>query len=131
MRALHASPSCSTIALFARARYEEIAAGLLPLMNQATNPVLLTLIVAFFVVYFADLAGVIGVTAIIAAVIFIAVSFVAGYLLGGAGRCHPQLHRPGMMVMILVVGLVGLVLLMFAGGELGKRTEKPPRSSRG
>lgn len=149
------------IALFVRARYEEIATGLLPLMNQATNLALLTLIVAFFVVYFADLAGAIGTTAIIAAVIFVAVSFVAGYLLGGPGGGTKRVLAvgtaqrnlsaalavatlnftdPDVMVMILVVGLVGLVLLMFAGGELGKRAEapsaavpgkRPPRGSRG
>ncbi|MDK2890321.1 MAG: bile acid:Na+ symporter, family [Methanoculleus sp.] len=133
-----------TIALLVRARYEEIATGLLPLMNQATNLALLTRIVAFFVVYFTDLVGVIGTTAIIAAVIFLSVSLVAGYLLGGPGGGTKRVLAvgtaqrnlsaalavatlnftdPDVMVIILVVGLAGLVLLIFAGGELGKRAK--------
>jgi predicted Na+-dependent transporter len=48
------------IALFIRARYEEVANGLRPLMTQATNLSLLVLFVAFFVVYFSDLVNVIG-----------------------------------------------------------------------
>ncbi|MDP2217671.1 MAG: bile acid:sodium symporter family protein [Methanolobus sp.] len=73
------------IALLVRARYEEIANGLIPLMTQATNLSLLVLVVAFFVVYFNDLIGV--------------------------------------MVMILVVGLAGLILLMFVSGEMGKHAK--------
>jgi len=51
-------------ALFIRTRYEEVANGLLPLMTQATNLSLLVLFVAFFVVYFSELIGVIGSTAL-------------------------------------------------------------------
>jgi BASS family bile acid:Na+ symporter len=132
------------IALFVRARYEEVARGLLPLMNQASNLSLLTLIVAFFVVYFEDIGGVIGTTAVLATIIFILVSFVIGYLLGGPGGGTKRVlgvgtaqrnisaalaiaalnfTDPDVMVMILVVALVGLVLLMIAGVEMGRRTE--------
>lgn len=104
------------IALFVRARYEEIAEDLLPLMNQASNLALLTLIVALFIVYFPALAGIIGSTAILAAITFVTISLVIGYILGGPGRlyetgarrrdgtaqhlggagdCHLQLHRSG------------------------------------
>ncbi|WP_317064441.1 hypothetical protein [Methanoculleus caldifontis] len=82
--------------------------------------------------------------AIIAAVIFLSVSLVAGYLLGGpgggtrrvlaVGTAQRNLSAalavatlnftdPDVMVIILVVGLAGLVLLIFAGGELGKRAK--------
>ncbi|WP_440955277.1 bile acid:sodium symporter family protein [Methanosarcina sp. Mfa9] len=132
------------IALFIRARYEEVASGLLPLMNQATSLSLLVLFVAFFVVYLSDLLGVIGTTAVIAAVLFLLVSFIIGYLLGGSagpirsvlglGTAQRNLSAalaiaalnftdPDVMVMILVVSLAGLILLMFIGGELGKRAE--------
>ncbi len=140
------------IALFVRARYEEIAAGLLPLMTRATNLSLLTLIVAFFVVYFTDLLGIIGTTAILATIIFLVVSLVIGYLLDGpaggtkrvlaVGTAQRNLSAalaiaalnftdPDVMAMILVVGLIGLVLLMFVGGELGKRAEAPSTTARG
>lgn len=131
------------IALFVRARYEEVAEGLLPLMNQAANLALLTLIVALFVVYFPALAGIIGITAILAAVTFVAISLLIGFLLGGPGRGTKRVLAVGtaqrnisaalaiatfnftdsdVMVMIVVVGLVGLILLMFISGEMGKLT---------
>jgi len=132
------------IALFVRARYEEVANGLLPLMNQATSLSLLVLFVAFFVVYLSDLLGVIGTTAVIAAVLFLLVSFIIGYFLGGSagpirsvlglGTAQRNLSAalaiaalnftdPDVMVMIMVISLAGLILLMFIGGELGKRAE--------
>lgn len=140
------------IALFIRARYEEVANGLLPLMNQATSLSLLVLFVAFFVVYISDLLGVIGTTAIIAAVLFLLVSFIIGYFLGGSagpirsvlglGTAQRNLSaalaiaalnftEPDVMVMIMVVSLAGLILLMFIGGELGKRAEVEAGASPG
>ncbi|MDV2482778.1 bile acid:sodium symporter family protein [Methanoculleus sp. Wushi-C6] len=129
------------IALFVRARYEEVARGLLPLMNQAANLSMLTLIVAFFVVYFEDIGGVVGTTAVLATIVFILVSFVIGYLLGGPGGDTKRVlgvgtaqrnisaalaiaalnfTDPDVMVMILVVALVGLILLMITGVEMGR-----------
>jgi len=136
------------IALFIKARYEEVADGLLPLMTQATNLSLLVLFVAFFVVYFSDLINVIGTTAVIVAVVFVLVSFVIGYFLGGSsmpirrvlalGTAQRNLSAalaiatlnftdPDVMVMIMVVALAGLILLMFIGGEMGKRVETPEK----
>ena len=115
-------------------------------MTQATNLSLLVLFVAFFVVYFSDLVSVIGTTAIIAAVVFLLISFLIGYFFGGStgsirrvlalGTAQRNLSAalaisalnftdPDVMVMIMVVGMIGLILLMFIGGELGKRAEKP------
>ena len=70
------------VALFILVRYEEVANGLRPLMTQATNLSLLVLFVAYFVVYFSNLVNVIGTTAIMAAVVFLLISFVIGYFLG-------------------------------------------------
>ncbi|AKB37194.1 transmembrane transport protein [Methanosarcina siciliae C2J] len=133
------------LALFIRARYEEIASGLLPLMTQATNLSLLVLFVAFFVVYLSDLISVIGSTAVLAAAVFLLISFIIGYFLGGSagpvkrvlalGTAQRNLSAalaisalnftdPEVMVMIMVVALAGLILLMFIGEELGKRAEK-------
>lgn len=110
-------------------------------MNQTTSLALLTLIVAFFVVYFTDLVGVIGTTSIFATIIFILVSLGIGYFLGGpaggtkrvltVGTAQRNLSAalaiaainftdPDVMVMIPVVALAGLVL-MIIGGELGRR----------
>ncbi|WP_269849920.1 hypothetical protein [Methanosarcina horonobensis] len=115
-------------------------------MTQATNLSLLVLFVAFFVVYFSDLIGVIGSTAIMAAVVFVLVSFITGYFLGGPSRpirrvlalgtaqrnlsaalaiATLNFTDPDVMVMILVVALAGLILLMFIGGEMGKKAKMP------
>jgi predicted Na+-dependent transporter len=139
------------VALFVRARYEEIAAGLLPLMTQATNLSMFVLFVAFFVVYFTEIVGVIGTTAILATITFLVISLVIGYLLGGpasgtkrvlaVGTAQRNLSAalaiaainftdPDVMVMILVVALIGLVLLMSVGGELGKRAEAGSAAAR-
>ncbi|MDN7026025.1 bile acid:sodium symporter family protein [Methanoculleus sp. FWC-SCC1] len=139
------------IALLVRARYERVATGLLPLMNQAANLSLLTLIVAFFVVYFDDIGGVVGTTAVLATIIFVLVSFAIGYLLGGpdggtkrvlgVGTAQRNISAalaiaalnftdPDVMVMILVVGLAGLVLLMLLGGERGRRAEAASGTAR-
>lgn len=141
-----------TVALIIRARYEEIASGLLPLMTLATNLSLLVLFVAFFVAYFSDLIGVIGSTGISAAVVFLLISFVIGYFLGGSARPIKRVLAlgtaqrnlsaalaisalnftdPEVMVMILVVALIGLILLIPIGGELGKRAEKSAELSEG
>jgi len=139
------------IALFIRARYKEVANGLLPLMTQATNLSLLVLFVAFFVVYFSDLVNVIGTTAVMVAVVFVLVSFVIGYVLGGSSRpirrvlalgtaqrnlsaalaiATLNFTDPDVMVMIMVVALAGLILLMFIGGEIGKRAEMPEEETK-
>jgi BASS family bile acid:Na+ symporter len=147
------------IALFIRARYEEVANGFLPLMAQATNLSMLFLFVAYFILYFSALISIIGTTAILAAAVFVLISLIIGYLLGGPARPIQKVlglgtaqrnlsagltistlnfTDPDVMVMIIVVALVGLILLMIIGGEMGKRTEittenvqKPEKSSVG
>ncbi|HDR73004.1 MAG TPA: bile acid:sodium symporter family protein [Methanoculleus sp.] len=132
------------IGLLVRARYEEVAASVAPLMSQASNLALVVLIVAFFVGYIQDLLGVIGSTAILATIVFLIAAFAIGYLFGGTagdmkrvmglGTAQRNLGAavavagfnftdPDVLVMVLVVGLVGLVLLMAIGGELGRRAE--------
>jgi predicted Na+-dependent transporter len=77
-----------------------------------------------------------------AAVVFLLISFLIGYFLGGSkgsirrvlalGTAQRNLSAalaisalnftdPEVMVMILVVALAGLIMLTFIGGELGKR----------
>ena len=132
------------IGLLVRWRYPAVAASLAPFMSRTSGLALVVLIAAFFMGFFPDLIGVIGTTAIIASVIFLLVSFVIGYFLGGSdgpkkrvlglGTSQRNLSAavavaglnftdPDVMVMVLVVGLVGLVLLMIIGGELGRRQE--------
>lgn len=134
------------LGLVVRARYEEIAQSIAPIMSQASGLAMVVLTVAFFVGYAGDLLGVIGSTAIIASILFLLAAFVIGYLLGGRdgatkrvmglGTAQRNLGAavavaglnftdPDVLVMVLVVGLSGLVLLMVIGGELGRRGASP------
>ena len=91
------------------------------------------------------IAGVIGTGAILAILILLVVALVLGYLLGGPegntrsvlglGTAQRNLSaalvaaaqnfsdEANVLVMILVAGLLGLVLLMVVGGELGRRSQ--------
>ena len=89
------------------------------------------------------IVGVLGTGTIIAIALFLLGALVIGYLMGGKdpgirsvlglGTAQRNLlaalvvaaqnfsDDPNVITMILVAGLVGLVLLMVVGGELGKR----------
>jgi BASS family bile acid:Na+ symporter len=131
--------------LFIKARYAETAAGLQPTMAQASSFALILLTVLSLVLNFRTMIGVIGTGGIIAAVIFIIVSFVIGYLLGGSDGATKRVlglgtaqrnvsaalvvgaqnfGDPDVLVMLLVGALLMLVILMVVGGELGKRAEQ-------
>jgi predicted Na+-dependent transporter len=134
------------IGLFVRARYEGIAASVAPLMSQASSLAMVVLIVSFFAGYIRELIGVIGSTAILASIIFLLAAFAIGYILGGRdgatkrvmglGTAQRNLGAavavaglnftdPDVLVMVLVLALLGLVVLMVIGGELGRRAKAP------
>ena len=132
------------IALFVRARYEEVAKSLLPTMTMATNLSLVVLFVGFFVPYFNDIVGILGAGGILAAVLLVTGAVAVGYLLGGPGLGTRKVlalgtgqrnmaaafavatsnfqSNPEVLIEILVVSLLGLVLLMVIAGYMGKRT---------
>jgi BASS family bile acid:Na+ symporter len=142
-----------TAALLVNARYPKVAESLAPAMAQAANLSLALLLVAVFVAYFDYLVEVIGTTAIIASLVFVPAAFAIGWLLGGkdpekrkvlalaAGYRNisaalaigaTAFEGPDVLVMVLVVSLVGLIVMMVAAGEMGRRSgaraggEKPP-----
>lgn len=139
------------IGLFVKARYESTAESLQPHMAQTSTVALVLLMVTGLVLNFDAIVGVIGTGAIIAILVFLLVAFVLGYILGGKdggtksvlglGTAQRNISAalvvagqnfaddPNVMSMILVAGLVGLVLLMFIGGELGRRSAKPQTES--
>jgi BASS family bile acid:Na+ symporter len=132
------------IGLFVKARYGSTAESLQPHMSQTSTVALVLLMVSAIVLNFSTMIGVIGTGGILAILIFIIVALVLGYFLGGPeanirsvlglGTAQRNLSAalvvaaqnfaddPNVLTMILVAGLVGLVLLMLAAGELGKRT---------
>lgn len=133
------------IGLFVKARYDEVADHLQPIMSQASSIALILLLVSALVLNFETMIATIGTGGILAAIIFIVVAFIIGYFLGGPasgtksvmglGTAQRNLAAaivvagqnfaddPNVLVMILVAGLIGLVLLMGAAGELGKRVK--------
>lgn len=134
-----------TIGLFVKARYDKVADHLQPIMSQASSIALILLLVSALVLNFETMIATIGTGGILAAIIFIVAAFVIGYFLGGPasgtrsvmglGTAQRNLSaalvvagqnfadEPNVLVMILVAGLIGLVLLMGAAGELGKRVQ--------
>jgi BASS family bile acid:Na+ symporter len=131
--------------LFIKARYEPTAEALYPHMSQTSTVALVLLMISALVLNFSSLVGVIGTGAIIAILVFLLVAFVLGYFLGGSDRGIRSVlglgtaqrnlaaamvvagqnfsDDPNVLVMILVAALLGLVLLMVIGGELGRRGE--------
>jgi BASS family bile acid:Na+ symporter len=131
------------IGLFVKARYESTAESLQPHMSQTSTVALVLLMVSAILLNFSTIIGVIGTGGILAILIFLIVALVLGYVLGGSesdirsvlglGTAQRNLSAalvvaaqnfaddPNVLTMILVAGLVGLVLLMVVGGELGKR----------
>jgi predicted Na+-dependent transporter len=135
------------IGLFMKARYESAAADLQPIMAQASNYSIVLVLALMLVLNFSNVISVIGTGGILALVIFIAVSFVLGYFVGGIGS-HSDIKRvaglgttqrnisaalvvgtsnfsnePNATVMLVVGALLMLVILMVIGGELGRRGE--------
>lgn len=132
------------IGLVIRARYEGTAAGLQPLMTQVSTIAIALLLVAGVVVNFDSIIELIGTGGFAAIVAFLAIAFGIGYL-GGGG--DPQIRsvlglgtaqrnlaaalvvagqnfsdNPAVVTFIIVAGIVGLILLMPAAGEIGRRT---------
>jgi predicted Na+-dependent transporter len=130
------------ISLFIRARYEEIAKSLIPIMAQATNLSILVLVIAFIVIYISDLLRIIGSIAIIAAMVFVFLCFIISYFLGRSAKnirkvvafgtaqrnistalaiASLNFTNPDVMIMIIVMEIVSFSLLMFIAGEMGRR----------
>jgi BASS family bile acid:Na+ symporter len=129
------------IGLFIKARYEEAAANIQPTFGMASNIALLALTVLGLVLNFDSMIALVGSFGILAGIVFILVSLVIGYLLGGSeGRIKSvmglgaaqrnisaalvvagQNFDSSVITYLMVMALIGLVILMPAAGELGKR----------
>jgi BASS family bile acid:Na+ symporter len=132
------------IGLFVNWRYEEAAARIQPTFGQASNIALLTLTVIGLVLNFRSMIGLVGSWGILAGIVFILISLVIGYLLGGSeseiksvmGLGTGQRNISAALVVagqnfsmdvvtyLMVIAVIGLLVLMPAAGELGKRQAK-------
>ncbi len=133
-------------ALFIRARYEEVAKGLIPTMNMAANLSLAAMFIGYFVAYFDETFGVLGSGGILIAVLLVVGAVVIGYLLGGTdmgikkvlalGTGQRNLaaafaiatsnfaSNPDVLIEVMDVAVVGLIILMLIAGELGRRSTR-------
>lgn len=129
------------LGLFVKARYPQSAANLQPTFAQAANFGLMGLIVTMLLLNWRTVLGTIGSGAILAALIFIVLTFVTGYFLApnagtrsvlGLGTAQRNIAAamviagdnftdPNVLIMVLVGAILMMVLLLPAAGELGKR----------
>lgn len=132
------------IGLFVKARYEEIAASVQPYMSQISSLTIVLMLVTILALQYKTILGTIGSGGILAAVLFLVGSLVIGLLLGGKDAAMRSVMGLGtaqrnlaaamlvaaqnfaddadVLVMVMLVAILGLILLMTVGGEMGKRT---------
>jgi predicted Na+-dependent transporter len=133
--------------LMTKSRYEHTAEILIPPLTKASNITLISLLVAGLIANLSAIVEIIGITGILAALLFLISCFVTGYLLGGRqdsirpvvalGTAQRNLaaalavatanffEDPAVIVMILVLGLMDLSVLLFTANLLGRRTYDP------
>ena len=131
------------IGLFIKARYEDTATKIQPTFGMASNIALLTLVVLGVVLNFSAMIALVGTFGILAGIIFILISLVIGYFLGGSDSSTKSVLGLGtaqrnisaalvvagqnfsadVITYLLVIAVIGLVVLMPAAGELGKRAK--------
>jgi len=132
------------VGLFIKARYENIASSLQPHMAQAASYSLMLAAVLMLVLNFDNLLRAFGTGTYVAVILFVALSFLIGYILGGPGSeskrvlglgtaqrdtstallvASRNFDDLGVLVMILVGSLVMLVGLMIVAGEFGRRAQ--------
>ena len=130
------------IGLFIKARYADTAVHLQPTFAQASNTSLMLMMGILLLLNVRNILSFVGTGALVAGIIFIVLSFVTGYLLGGPGSdtkavlglgtgqrniaaalvvAGQNFSDPDVLIMLIVVAILGLFILMPLGGEWGKR----------
>jgi BASS family bile acid:Na+ symporter len=132
------------VGLLTKARWAGVADDLQPHMSQASTLSILVLLVGGIVLQWSSIVSLIGTGGLLAVIIFLVVALALGYLAGGSdprvrsvmglGTAQRNLSaalvvgaqnfadRPDVLVTVIVAGLVGLVLLMPLGAEIGRRS---------
>jgi BASS family bile acid:Na+ symporter len=128
--------------LFVKARYKDLAQSLNPYMAQASSITLMSQVVLALLLGGGELLGLLGTGAILAALLFIAISLVLGYFLGGPDRdtrvvtglgtaqrnvsaamliTVQNFAEPKVLIMVLTGAALMLVINALVAGEFGKR----------
>lgn len=136
------------IGLFIKARYGTGAQVLRPVMAQISTISLALLLVLMLALNFKNVLALFGTGAIIATLLFISISVLAGYIAGGPSTNTKRVlalgtgqrnlsaafiiatsnfaNQPNVLVYAAAAGLVGMVILFPTAGEFGKRTKALP-----
>ena len=131
------------IGLVVKARYEGAAQALQPHLAQISTISLALLLVLMLGLNVKNVLALFGTGAIIATILFIAFSLLAGYLLGGPGADTKRVLSlgtgqrnlsaafiiatgsfadwPNVLIFVAAAGLVGMLILFPTAGEFGKR----------
>jgi predicted Na+-dependent transporter len=134
------------VALFIRARYEEVAKGLIHTMNMAANLSLVAMFIGYFVGYSDVTYGVLGTGGILVAILLVVGAVIIGYLLGGTDRDNKKVlalgtgqrnlaaafaiasgsfaSNPEVLIEVMDVAVIGFIVLMLIAGELARRSAK-------
>jgi predicted Na+-dependent transporter len=131
------------IALFIRARYEEVAKGLIPTMSMAANLSLVAMFIGYFIGYSDVTFGVLGTGGVLVAILLVVGAVIIGYLLGGPDGNNKTVlalgtgqrnlaaafavassnfaANPEVLIEVMDVAVIGFIILMLIAGELGRR----------
>jgi len=132
------------IGLLMKARWPGTADTLQPHMSQASTFAILFLVVGGVILSWSDIVDLVGTGGLLAAVVFLLVALVLGYVSGGSdpatrsvlGLGTAQRNLSAALVVgaqnfssealtyVIVIALIGLAMLMPIGAELGKHAEK-------
>ena len=134
-----------TIAFFIRARYEEVAKGLIHTMTMAANLSLAVMFIGYFVAYYDETFGIIGSRGILVAILLIVGAVLVGFLMGGKSKDIKTVlalgtgqrniaaafaiatsnfaTNPDVLIEIMDVAVIGLIILMLIAGELGRHSK--------
>jgi BASS family bile acid:Na+ symporter len=131
------------IGLFMKSRWPATAKELQGLMSSASSFAILLLLVGAIILQWSAIVSLIGTGGLVAILIFLLVSLALGYFAGGSDPATRSVmglgtaqrnvsaalvvgaqnfsDSPNVLVTVIVGALIGLVLLMPIGAELGKR----------
>ena len=140
------------IGLFLKARWSELAGDLQPHMASASSLSILLMLVGAIVLQWENIVSLFGTGAVIAIMVFMLVSLAMGYVAGGSdaatrsvmglGTAQRNLSAalvvgatnftdsPNVLITVVAAGLIGLVLLLPIGAELGRRNGSGTEKSR-
>lgn len=138
------------VGLLIKARYEGAAGESQPVMSQISNISLALLLVLMLALDYRSVIDLFGTGAILATLLFLAISLLVGYLLGGSSTDTKRVlalgsgqrnlaaafiiatsnfaDQPNVLVYLAAVGLVGMVVVLPTAAEFGKRSRATPRS---